>query len=537
MSALDTTTPPGARPPAGLRPGGATRWLVAIVALGLGVRLADWGWGQAYAYFCQGDGVAAYSVAVDFGQGDPRAWYLGQPTYNEHAKLPGPLYAAFCWLGLRLLGSVEGASLLVLLLNTVVIWLTYRLTASACGAKPALLAALFAATFPWVVFYSVGLYNADVMAFLGSWLYLVAWRVMNRERSRAVFGVPLVLLTMLQFHMSGLMLVLAVALLLWLCPVRINWPWLVAGMVAGLVLYLPYLLGDRAHDWTNTRGMFTGSGRYSFEGLKALSAPLSFLVNWAPRWTRSVAEYREMGRACFGTFGVFLAVNALSAVFAGFLVVGVFLEIRQAARGFWSSPRAVFARSPGRLFCAILVLVPLLLAAVAGRPFHTRYCLVLLPPMLGLVAVGAMRWLAAPRVRRWFVPLLVVTTCANVWFMLAMSHHQGWSIAHGPRFIPSFRKLESVYQLLKTHAGPARAVQVDDADYLASLPRDDRYLRDAALIREYVRIREKEASATHPSPGPAAVYRLTTQASVSQGDSALAYGAHGIALVRVPSPP
>src|SRR5205814_5982468 len=111
------------------------------------------------------DGVEAYQVAVDYGHGNSRAQYLGQPNYNFHSKLPGPLWTIFCFVSYRFFGSIEGTILTVILLNTTVIYLVYLLALRTLGVRSALWAALFAATFPWVVYYSGGVYNPDVMSF------------------------------------------------------------------------------------------------------------------------------------------------------------------------------------------------------------------------------------------------------------------------------------------------------------------------------------------------------------------------------------
>src|SRR5262245_25072532 len=112
-----------------------------------------------------------------------------------------------------------------------------------------------------------------------------------------------------QFHMSGLMLIPAAVIILLLSRARLNIPWLTAGVIAGGLMYVPYLRGEMAHSWQNTIGMLSGKERHSWERLKALSAPLSFLISWAPRWTRSVNEYRELGGACFRFFGAFAAFS------------------------------------------------------------------------------------------------------------------------------------------------------------------------------------------------------------------------------------
>jgi hypothetical protein len=108
-----------------------------------------------------------------------------------------------------------------------------------------------------------------------------------------------VLLVLPQFHMSGLLIIPAVLLILLLSGQTLNVPWLCFGIFGGMLCYAPYVVGEMNHGWQNTLGMVSGKDRYSLEGLKALSAPLSFLVSWAPRWMRTAREFREMGVACF----------------------------------------------------------------------------------------------------------------------------------------------------------------------------------------------------------------------------------------------
>ena len=66
----------------------AAVWLCLLILLGFGLRLTALVWGQAYCHFAQGDGIEAYSVAVDYGLGAPRALYLGQPNFNERSSSP-----------------------------------------------------------------------------------------------------------------------------------------------------------------------------------------------------------------------------------------------------------------------------------------------------------------------------------------------------------------------------------------------------------------------------------------------------------------
>jgi hypothetical protein len=304
----------GQRTPAGL---------FLIVLLGFGLRLAGLLWGQGYSYFGQGAAIEAYSVAVDYARGEAKAGYLGQPNYNSHAKLPGPLWALLCFTGMRFGGSIEGAILVIILLNTATIYLTYLLAERTLGPLGAMWAALFAATLPFAVYYSVSIYNPNVMPFLGGLFFLALWEVVQRDRSPHIFWVGLLLLVMPQFHMCVTMVLPAVGLILLLAAARLHVLWLLAGLLSGAFLYLPYVRGEMAHGWQNTLGMLSAPDKYGWGGLKALSAPLSLLTNWVPQWTRSAGAYRQLGRACFGSFGVFLALNLLSAAVAALLLARI----------------------------------------------------------------------------------------------------------------------------------------------------------------------------------------------------------------------
>src|ERR1039458_71785 len=271
----------------GRKPKHTKLWLLLILLLGLGLRVAGLTGGQAFCYGSQDDCLDAYRVAANYAQGEPRAQYIGQPNFNEHSKLPGPLWAMFCAAGLHLWGSIDGVVWAIILLNTAAIYLTYLLAARTVGFPAALWAALLMATSPGAIEFSVVVFNPVVMSFLGAGLFLALWQVVQRNRSRAAFWLLFLPLMMLQFHMSGLMLIPAIILVLWLKPARLNFPWLVGGIVAGLALYLPYVFGEMAHGWENTRGMMSGGHRgYSMEALKIFSAPPGFLVNYGcPRWT------------------------------------------------------------------------------------------------------------------------------------------------------------------------------------------------------------------------------------------------------------
>jgi hypothetical protein len=513
-------------------------WLPLLLLAGLAIRATGVFWGQAYSYFGQGDAIAAYSVAVDYGRGEPRAQYIGQPNYNERSKLPGPLWAMWCFLGLRAGGSILGVVWANILLNVALIYLVCLLAERTVGPEAGFWAALFAATAPWAIYYSVGVYNPDVMAFAGTALCLALWQTVRTEKSRCIAWVVALLFALPQVHMSGLMLVPAVILVLVLSPSRINLPWLLGGMVFGLALYFPYLRGEMANGWQNTHGMFSGKGGRSWDSLKTLILPPGFLVNWVPQWTRSLAEYREAARATFGSYTVLVALNLVSLVMAVLVILGALRTVLTKLRGLFRSPRRCFQTAPGIAFPTIMLCLPLAISLVSGKPFHTRYCLVLLGPLLVLAGLGAASWFhpATPNsgsnLHRVFLVSAVLTIATNLWLVAGLYHFQGDRIQTGDVFVPSWKQLESVYQAMKTKAGPERSVRVDDEDYLAGLPRGEGPARSANLIRRYVAVREKESVMISGESRPPMVFKLLKAGQNS--DDHTAYEGHGIRLAAVP---
>ena len=548
--------------------------------MGFLLRLSAWKWGQAYAYFQQNDGIEAYSLAVKYWKGEEQAQYIGQPNCNKTSKLPGPLWTLFCYWPLRLTGSIEGVIAAMTLLNTAAIIVIYFLAERALGFEPALWASGMFAVLPTAIFYSAGVYNPDVMPFLGAALALALWQTIQRDRSPSIGIVCALFLMMPQLHMSGLALGPAVILILWLAGVRLSVPWLLAGIAAGLAFYIPYVRGEMAHEWQNTRAIFSGGAGRSWDSLKALIAPFNLLVNWVPQWTRTFGEYRDLGRACFGSFWVVAAFNLISAVSVLALIAVAGTGVMRALRGFLTQPRQTFAKSRGLLFMAALLMVPLLCGLISGGPFHARYGLVLLPPLVCLagwavdslrsagrpdplelqehqaasnhvgtrLATDAAAGRGDPALRNAGAPKAVwpykaalaatlITIVFNAVFMPAMFFERGRRIDEASAFVPSFRNIDRVYKVLEQNAGAGRPFQIDPGPLMATLKPKDEVLTGGLLLTAYVVIRQQ-----HPAAGPGfrgrpVVYQLEPAGQARSGDSRIAYAGHGIALVERPRRP
>lgn len=510
--------------------------MVSILLLGFALRWLHLECGQGYYFNMQGDGIVAYSVAVDYINGDPRAQYIGQPNYNMHSKLPGPLWTIFCASGLRLGGSPEGIMLEILLLNTLVIYLAYLLAKRAAGELAGLWTAFFVATFPRVVAFSVSAYNPNVMPFFGTLFFLALWQVMQRDFSRAIFWIPFIPLFALQFHMSGLMLIPTAIAVIIISAARVNYRWLGGGLAAGICLYLPYIKGEIANNWQNTKGMLSGGAEHFSAGaLKIFSSTAGFLVNWSPGWIRDDKEYAEFGRACFGSEYVLYFLYAILTVVAGLLLAAGFLTVKKSWLGFHWNSRREFFRNSSVAFLSMMFALPVIFSLLGGKSFHARYCLVFIIPFFGIIGAAATPWLTASPKKKLFLLTIIVATLANIWVMIATDIYQKNNIERGPIFMPSFRKLETVYQQLKKHSGADVPVAIDDADYAKSLPEDDQFLRDALLIKQFVIVREKEHASPSDKNTSPAVYKLCRANEVRDNRTVAFYG-NGIALVAEDAP-
>ena len=309
--------------------------LPAILLIALALRLCYLGWAQSHALGYQTDSIQAYEVAAAYEAGDERAQYIGQPNCNPHSKLPGPLWTLFCVTGLKLTHSPDGIVLLIILANVAAIALTWRLARDVAGVQAANLAALLWAVSIWAVQYSSIIWNPSPMPLFGAVIFLALFHCLRKPKSCAIGLVTFLVLIGAQFHMSSLSLILPLLFFCWVSRLRPNWGWLVAGVMAAALCYLPYILGDMRHGWANTRGILTGGeGKYSADALKVFSSPFTYLTNfWNPGWTYAPGELSTLAHRAFGGTAGLLIINLISVGFAMLVVLGVIMATRAVTQG------------------------------------------------------------------------------------------------------------------------------------------------------------------------------------------------------------
>jgi hypothetical protein len=506
-----------------------TTLLIGIIALGFLLRWASFYWGEGYDRSQIGDEIEAYRYALGARAGEERAAYIGQPNFRG-GKLAGPLWAWFWLVGLEIGGSPEAVSLLVLMLNTFVIYFVYRLAENVLGSAYSLWAALFCAASPWAVFFSVGCWNPLPMAFLGGLLYMALWDVVTRPNSWNIFGICVLTAVMSQFHMIVVFIAPVIVLVLWLSASRLNRCWLAAGLLASVALYIPYVVGEARHGWQNTRNILHGDTSASAAVLKVFTLPIMGLSNLLTGATKpEIAAYRAMGNAYFGSFWILVVFNVLSLALSAVIVGSFFTHLFQSLRGNWRSPRRAFASAQPEAFIALLLVLPLLLFLVSFYNYSSRYMIVGFPLLFLLPALFMVREQHADGWRRFARGMIILTIAFSAIFSLAHSHYQGILLRSADSFLPSFRKMESVRRQLKADAGADRRIRLDDTAFPKTGPRGS-YVDSMGCLAKYIDLRERYDFPT-ASTQQVRIYRALPSKDNLAANERVAYATNGVVFV------
>ncbi|MGD8407182.1 MAG: glycosyltransferase family 39 protein [Thiohalophilus sp.] len=480
-----------------------------ILLTGLVLRLGAIYFAQGYHHFMVNDEVSALRFILAWLAGDEQTHYLAQPAFND-GHLPGPLWTLLGVVLFKLGGnSAEGALYLMAALNSLTVWLVYKLARNYFEPALALLTAALYAIAPWTVYYSYGLYNPVPLDLIGALLFLALWQCMTRESTRWVFWVPVLCAVIPQFHMIGLFVIPAVLLVLALSPARLNSRWLVAGILAGLLLYLPYLIGDMQNNWHNLHAMLSGSqkGEYSASVLKILTAPATLLSSAPAGWTGDGMEpLREFGNRWFGHYSVLVVLAGWTLLHAFFYL---FSALKKLVVLIWRQRgrlRAGTSINSPLMFIGLLVFVPLLLFLLTGHNFSTRYAIILLP-LLFLLPGLFLTSLKREGIKSYWVVSLALTGVLNLYLLGSYFAYQQQRLVDGSEFMPSFRTLESIRQNLQTDAGKEAAFRVDISPALKqNLSHFDYKL--VATISQYVRIWQIYHQGRHGTPDVSYIIEL-----------------------------
>lgn len=424
-----------------------------VLLLGLALRLYAAYAGEGFHYFSINDEVSAYQFALAFLAGEPFAQYLAQPLFAG-AQVPGPLWTLY-WSGLYLLGgeSAANAILYSAALNSLVVYLVYRLARNFMSGSYALMTTLLFAVLPWPIYHAAGLWNPTVLPMLGSLLFLAMWRACSVEGSRAVFFAALLLAAIPQFHMIGIFYIPVAALLLLLLSPGINWRWLLFGVVAGFSLYLPYLVGELTYGWVNTQKLFSSDTGFSWGWLKILSSPPSLISSVPGSVTPDDTKaFKEMGDHYFGTYLLPLTLSLLTLL-AGFAVYFTYLKrfVMVASRVIKQRREAVAANRE-TLFIGGFILLPIIFFAISGHSYASRYALLIMPLLFLLPAI-LVQDSSSRRLQQRFALFVLLVSIYSGYLEVATYHYKAGLLSDSSQLMPSFRRLERISARLNGDAG------------------------------------------------------------------------------------
>lgn len=504
--------------------------LLAIIGFGLLLRLHAWYTGQAYLYYSIHDEVSAYHMAMRLLAGDPVAWYLGQPAFSN-GQLPGPLWTMFFAVAYKTGGSsVHGASLIVTLLNTGVIYLVYRLARQLLNPDYALLAAFLYATSPWTIYYGTGLWNPMPLALLGALLFLALWQTTRHDKSPAIFWVCVLTAAIPQFHMVGLFYAPVILLVMLLAPARWHRHWFAAGIIVGVAFYLPYLIGDMQNNWANTQAMLTDDGRKSWGALKIVSVPVTLLSNYPSSWVGyGFDEFLTFADRTFGSRYLLLAINVIALLFAAAMLGRFVRHGWQTLHQHRFRLSAAYAHAPAVMFLMLLIVVPLLIFILTRHNYNSRYAIIIFPLLL-LVPAWYMQTTVRERARRIASILLLCMSVVNVYLEAIYYLDLNRRIARAELLMPSFRQLQQVHAALQQHAGAGAIIEIDNSDFKTRYGKSYPNLLANAL-KDFIAITERYEH-QHNAGSKTVIYRLEKDLTVSDPLDRVGYNDHGIVLIQ-----
>ncbi|MFV2058704.1 MAG: hypothetical protein ACC707_19755, partial [Thiohalomonadales bacterium] len=426
--------------------------------------------------------------------------------------------------------TMAGTLFYTVLLNTFVIYLIYRLALNFMTPKYALFTAIFYAVAPWPVYYSFGFWNPIPMAFFGSLLFLSLWQVTKVDNSSSIFWVCLIAAIIPQFHMISLFYYPAILLILYLSPTRINTTWLSLGIIAGIAVYLPYILGEINNNWENTRAVLSGGSPSSFGVFKIITAPLGVLSSQSGRWTGDdITNLYRYGDLYFGSFIIMLIFFVVSIVNSVFFMRKIFWDYVCALGKFYLPTKQAYKNSPEIMFIGIILFVPPLLFLLTRHNYGSRYVIIIFP-LIFLLPAMYMQALKYGKKKKFFISNIAIICTFNVYLLFSFFHYQAGQIDSGNYFIPSFINMDIVYNKLKSDAGKDGHISIDAALYKSKHPATDEYYAGSALTR-YISLKQK-AEMHSSEVKQTQVYRIVDINDVQKSDK-LVYTSNNMALIRL----
>lgn len=186
---------------------------------------------------------------------------IGQGTSVLFANAPMTGYVYLPIIALT--RSILGAQMLVIALNTVAVWLAYRVAGYLVGERWALVVALIMAVNPFIIEYSRTTWVQSLLPFFAT---AILWQFMPVLLNRTRHPTQHIMLTAVLFALVANSYLLA---FLWIVPLalfllifykRVNWRAVIIGIGIVIIITLPYAL-TLMSDWQTIRAEMSDFGR------------------------------------------------------------------------------------------------------------------------------------------------------------------------------------------------------------------------------------------------------------------------------------
>lgn len=220
------------------RPSSGAVAAIAIVVLAAWLRLRRLGLAEF-----NDDQAIALRIAHDILHGDVRTVGLAS---SSGAANP-PLYVYIVAVVSAIHRGVLFATASIAVLSVLAIALTYVLVSRRFGGAVAVTTAALFATAPWAVLYGRHLWQQDYLPLVTVALLWSLFALLERNRTRVAFLVPVLFVVAIQLNLSAVALVIPIGALLAYRGRAVDWRGVLTGALAGVVLLGPWLAHNAKH--------------------------------------------------------------------------------------------------------------------------------------------------------------------------------------------------------------------------------------------------------------------------------------------------
>ena len=459
-----------------------------VVFIGFLLRLHSLTSGEGYHSFAINDEILAFKVAIDFLELKGTSWYLG-PSMFSSGNAPGPLWVLFVASIYKVgFDTIWGAQFVMVIISTITIYLVYRLATHFMSPGYTIFTTILYATAPWVIYYSVGLYNPMPVAFLGVLLFLALINTIKLDNAKSVFWVCVISAALPQFHMITIFYYPAILIVLLLSKYKLNKSYLILGILTGFLLYLPYIVGDFANNWNNTKMIISGEDKtFSLSVLKVITAPVSVLANtpadWVGRDINPIEGYQSLGNRYFGSYFILATVNIIVLLLSFYLIFRFFASTLKTIKSSFTSKKSAFNENLPLLFTGLLVFIPLITFTLTGRNFATRYAILAFPLLFLIPGITAENF-SKYKPKKILVTSYLLISIFNIYLIVAFYNYQAILFESSKHFLPSFVRLVSIRDKLNIDVNSQERIQVTLSNEIKKLPEGQ--LKQYRTVEEFL---------------------------------------------------